>query len=229
MVEPLAWVNPYRYLVGSFPGRLFEEREGDSSLNACKELVLREAETYLEIGSGSGGHLLELATRSRSAVFLGCEVRYKRAVRTIEKAAANDLQNVFIFRGEIAKLIPAIPHKRLAGIYINFPDPWEKRRDWKHRTLALPFLEAGTSLLRKSGFISVKTDHAEYFHFFLKHVREYDRYLIEEISEDLYNSAYLPGNIQTEFERLFVSQGKSIHYAKLRLLELSSRDAEEGV
>lgn len=229
MVEPLAWVNPYRYLVGSFPGRLFEEREGETSLNACKELINRESESYLEIGSGSGGHLLELAARNRNAAFLGCEVRYKRAVRTIEKATASDLQNVFIFRGEISKLIPAIPHNRLAGVYVNFPDPWAKRRDWKHRTLALPFLEAGTTLLRKSGFISVKTDHAEYFHFFMKHVRDHNRYMIDEISEDLYESPYLQRNIQTEFERLFVSQGKSIHYVKLRLLELTSRDSEKGI
>ena len=210
------WINPYRLRIDSFPGRLFPFDEAEKEQLVLAELQLQSAEIYCEIGSGSGNHAIELARRNPQAKIFGFEIRYKRAVRTIEKAQRQGIDNVYVLRIEGEEAGKLFAKHSIDGVYVNFPDPWDGKKKWKkNQVLGKKFLLLWRELLKPEGIISVKTDHQEYFREFLSEVKTSGFFHIVEESSDLYASPYLQGNISSEFENLFCSKGMPVYYVKL--------------
>jgi tRNA (guanine-N7-)-methyltransferase len=208
------WVNPYRRRLVEFKNRIFS-LEGDREEQAAlTEFLRHESPRLVEIGSGSGQHLIELAKRNPTSACLGFEIRYKRSVRTIEKAAVMGIDNVYVLRTPGERLSELFPPCSADGIYVNFPDPWERPKQWKHRILSKGLLDQAFTVLRPSGFLSVKTDHESYFRTFREEVAADKRYRILESSDDLWASPYVLENVVTEFESLFRQQGLPIFYLK---------------
>jgi tRNA (guanine-N7-)-methyltransferase len=226
-----AMVNPYAEKLFDYPGEIFPFFEAESDKAKLKSFLKNlEKEVFLEYGSGSGSHLLSLAQFFPEIICLGFEIRFKRAVRTIEKAKELKISNVIIARtrGEIAADL--IDKEYLKGIFINFPDPWEKKRWLKHRILTKNRIEEFLILLKKGGFISIKTDHANYFNDFIIDLKS--SLQLNEVFEILEETSDLERNkikfknsleegfsvsfIETEFEKLFRGQNKKINYCLIR-------------
>ena len=210
-------VNPYSQKVYDHPGRIFLFEDKDNEVSSIRELC-SNTPTYCEIGSGSGTHLIELGKRNPKAKYFGFEIRYKRSVRTIEKAKEAKVDNVYVLKthGEILETI--FPENSLSGVYVNFPDPWAKKKQQKNRIIQTPYLNKLNKLLKDNGFFSFKTDHQEYFNFVHSLILKHPNFELSEHSQDLHNSSYLEQNIQTEFETLFLSQKLPIYYLKAKNL-----------
>ena len=104
--------------------------------------------------------------------------------------------------------------KKITGIYINFPDPWDKKSWKKNRLINADYLQVLYKLLEPNGFIAYKTDHKQYFLESNQIFADSGLYSIQEYTEDLHQSPYKTTNIITEFEALFLSQNKAINYLK---------------
>ena len=104
--------------------------------------------------------------------------------------------------------------RKIDNVYVNFPDPWSKKKWKKHRLLSDEFLQSISKSLVNSGAFLYKTDHREYFEATLKLLQQASYFDLTAYSFDLYNSEYLSGNIKTEFEKLFLSKGQPIHYLR---------------
>ncbi len=213
-----SWENPYKKRCTEFPGRIFSFEQPEIDRKQLSQLIGSAGSIHCEVGSGSGRHLLGLAARHPEALIFGFEIRFKRSVRTIEKADAAGLRNVFVLRHRAEFLAEFFPERSVDGIYVNFPDPWSKSRWHKHRILGEEFLAIAASLLKTDGFLAVKTDHREYFESYRKILETQPKYRITEVSNDLMNSEFVENNLPTEFERLFVSQGLPIYYVKAMLV-----------
>ncbi len=211
-----SWVNPYRARLRDFPGKLFSGEQVDEEKEVMAAVLTAAPRIFCEIGSGSGGHLLDFAQREVMALHVGFELRYKRCVRTLEKAQARGLENLMVLQAPGRYMPLLLREESVSGIFVNFPDPWIKNRWRKHRVLSRRFLNETWPLLVPEGFISVKTDNAEYFEEFLSFVNEDERFSIAEITRDLAQSDYNGQNIETEFETLFRTKGKSISYVLLK-------------
>jgi tRNA (guanine-N7-)-methyltransferase len=172
----------------------------------------------LEFGSGSGGHLISLAKLKHDSILIGFETRFKRPVRTIEKAEKSDCQNVYIIRTRSENSPALISNRKVREVYINFPDPWEKKRQRKHRILSAKTLYMISGMMESGGIVSVKTDHPEYFNSFLEEFKADSNlpFVIEYMSEDLTNFDCNEAEIKTEFEQLFMNQGIRINYVRFR-------------
>ncbi len=213
-------VNPYRPRVLEFPGLIFPWVEPEVEAQTLLEKTSKYKSLFLEIGSGSGGHLISLAQANPDFAVIGVELRYKRAVRTVEKAIKSNLSNLFVIRADVHHVFPIFADNSVAAVFVNFPDPWEERKRWKHRTMSLTLLDFCKRVLMEIGTLAIKTDHQAYFDAFLADIHSHQIFKILELSRDLHHSEFSAGNILTEFERLFQSQGLPIHYAKI------GRDAE---
>ena len=216
-VKPERWSNPYMALVETMPEYIVglgpEDGLTPEELIAVRARVAGAPRLLIELCSGSGHHLLELGRRNPDAFLAGFELRYKRAFRTAEKARDAGLTNVMVFKTRAEHISEYFTAQSVDGIYINFPDPWSKKRRWsKHRLLKSEYLEALAALLKPGGFFAYKTDHRECFEEVLAEVRRQGRLSISRLTFDLRNSEFATENIDTEFERLFVSQAKPIHY-----------------
>lgn len=211
------WQNPYKLRLAEFPGRLFTfNSDFEKDTAEVRSLAKDGGFTLCEIGSGSGAHMLELAQKNPGARVFGFEIRYKRAVRTIEKAQRDNIPNAYVLRIKGEAIAEIFPERSVRGVYVNFPEPWDKLKRQKHRVLNTAFLQRMEQVLQQDGFISIKTDHPSYFASFREDVIEHAGFRIEAESNDLYASPYAADNIPTEFERLFRYQQLPIHFLYLR-------------
>jgi tRNA (guanine-N7-)-methyltransferase len=211
------WVNPYVDKIASIPDLLIgSEQAGldDAMLSKALERIQSFDKRFYEIGSGSGSHLIERALKDPSSLYLGVELRYKRAFKTAEKAIKAGASNVLVVRGDANKLTEALPKESFDGIYINFPDPWAKKRWNKNRMVSSINVIRFYQLLKQEGFLALKTDHGEYFESAKIAIDNSELYSVTELTRDLYMSEYNAFNVTTEFENLFKSKGLSPHYLR---------------
>jgi tRNA (guanine-N7-)-methyltransferase len=213
-------VNHYFEKLFLYPGKLFPgfNLEEDTDQIRTHLDSSNDKKIILEFGSGSGGHLLSLAEINPEALLLGFEIRFKRAVRTLQKGEERGLTNVYIFRGRGELAGNIFEYRKVDEVYINFPDPWEKKRWRKHRILSPSMIAMVSGLLKEGGIFSVKTDHQEYFASFLEDIKEYRDFPfhIEYSTSNLENPDVPEAAIKTEFEQLFRNQGKPVCYLRMK-------------
>lgn len=210
-----SWVNPYIDLVGTKPLYLIPCKElkcTQGDIAALQSRCTSYAYIYCELGSGSGGHLIELALRNPATLCVGFELNYKRAFRTAEKAERFSLENLLVMRTDARCAPQCFAKESLEAVFVNFPDPWDKRRWYKHRLLTADFLAALWQLLRPGGSFSYKTDHAQYFSETVSLLVESRNFEIAALSADLLHSPLICHNISTEFEGLFAAKGAPVQY-----------------
>jgi len=209
--------NPYVSLIPTVAHRIPVNTTREvprAEIEALQRLLSLSSKIYCEIGSGSGAHLIERARRDPESLYIGIELRYKRAYRTVLKAEREGVENLYVLRTDARHLPTLFEERKLDGIYVNFPDPWDKRRWHKNRMMSREFFDNSKNLLKEGGYVSYKTDHQEYFESTVALLETLEEYRIEEITRDLYASPYLEENVPTEFERLFRSKGLPIYYVK---------------
>ncbi len=216
------WTNKYIDLAGTLPEILVNceaKKPSDSETKRVVKMIGQFDRIYVELGSGSGGHLIERASQDRSALFIGFELRYKRAFRTAEKAQKIGLTNLLIVRTDAGNLENFFHPTSLDGIFMNFPDPWEREKWKKHRMINDASLQVFCTLLKPEGTFRYKTDHVGYFDDTLNMVKKSGEFSISRLSRDLHLSEHTYDNVTTEFERLFISKGFPTYFVELKKVE----------
>ena len=141
-------------MVKTKPGIIVAEQEREISEQSRHELRTRLAQfkcCFVELGSGSGLHLLELAAQNPDTLCIGLEIRFKRAFRTGEKAERDGLTNVLVMRTNARLLKDLFEVGEVAGFFVNYPDPWDKRRWLKNRLLNTEMIATMKELLMPGG------------------------------------------------------------------------------
>lgn len=200
-------------LVETKPGVIFSEANleiKEKSIDLVRERLSEFKSCIIELGSGSGAHLVALADRYPESLCIGFELRFKRTFKTAAKAEAKGQRNLLIFRTDAKHMPQILGSNTVDQIYVNFPDPWDKSRWFKHRLLSERTLPGIHQALKPGGILRYKTDHQGYFDDVLKSLKTSDRFSLLKETKDLYSSPYLESNIPTEFEMLFRSQGLPI-------------------
>ena len=141
----------------------------DVDLNAvgvpleARELFGRDAPLDVEIGSGKGRFLLELAREHPERNLLAVERAGKYQRLVCERAAKRGLGNVRLVRTSAEDLLlRLLPAATVENLYVLFPDPWPKKRHHKRRLFSPDTAAAMRSGLVPGGRLLVKTDHPDY-------------------------------------------------------------------
>jgi len=165
----------------------------------------------LEIGFGGGGFLVEMAACETKSNFVGLDFYHKGIRKTITRLGKLKLNNARIAYGDAKERIPRIfGEGELAEIYINFPDPWPKKRHAKRRLIKPDFLKMLTGKLCDNGKLRLATDCEPY-------ALEMIEYLKAEPT--LKNSSpdgdFIPERNdlpKTKYEKNFLKLGQKIYY-----------------
>lgn len=207
-----AWENQYIQLVGTKPEIIIADRDREEPADS-RQAVAKARQgfsgTYVEIGSGSGLHLLKLAQQNPTILCVGLEIRFKRAFKTGEKAERLGLKNIIVARTDARYIGDIFDTGSVSAFFVNYPDPWDKRCWKKNRILNEEMIKTMHELLSSGGFVRYKTDHHEYFHSTNTLFTAPDWQRIK-YSTDLLQSPWFEDNIPTEFEYLFRSQNKPL-------------------
>lgn len=165
---------------------------------------------YIEIGMGKGQFIMELAKQHPENNYVGIEKYSSVLVRALEKQAEENLPNLFFIRMEAENIAEVFDKGEVAGIYLNFSDPWPKDRHAKRRLTSLQFLNRYGQILAAGGHVVFKTDNRDLFEFSLGQAELSPGWKLLNYTFDLHNSEYAKGNIMTEYEARFVEKGNAI-------------------
>lgn len=196
-----------------FPGRLFNDPLDEQDIVTVKNVLISARKLIIELGSGAGGHLIELARQEPTATCIGLELRYKRAFRTLEKGERYELTNLYVYRGDGRKFLrELVTAGAVDTFYVNFPDPWPKRREQKNRVLSPNFLNEIDTWLKPEGRLIFRTDQRDYFDQVVMTIESSECPLkIIELSNDLKSQPLSIALFPTEFEGLFLRKGDRIN------------------
>ena len=170
---------------------------------------------YLEIGCGKGQFIMKRAASCPSANYIAIEGQSNVALRALEKAQAEGMENLRICIAYVHDLEDYFEAGELAGIYLNFSDPWPKARHFKRRLTYRQRLLNYKKVLGRDGFVEFKTDNDGLFEFSLEEIQEAGLE-ITEVTGDLHSEEYESKDFTTEYEDRFSKAGKNINYVKFK-------------
>ena len=172
---------------------------------------------HLEIGCGKGKFSCEMSALHPDVNFYAMEKVSDVMVIAAEKAIASaDTRpdNLRFIVGDAKELTEWFAPHTFDCIYLNFSDPWPKKGYYKRRLTYRAFLEIYKTLLKEDGVLRLKTDNVGLFDFSLEEFAAMGAE-VRKMSRDLHNSEWNEGNVMTEYETNFSSQGMPIHFAEV--------------
>ncbi|MFQ5698274.1 MAG: tRNA (guanosine(46)-N7)-methyltransferase TrmB [Myxococcota bacterium] len=187
------------------------EREGLAALPGRKPVVL-------EIGFGRGELLLDLASQDPERAHLGVEVSRKRVEKVARRAARAQLSNLRLVHATAEYLVGRIlPAACVGECWINFPDPWPKKRHLKRRLIRPEFLEALARVLAPGARLHLATDHPGYAGWIAKALPSCPA-LRNRLAPASFGDRP-PARRQTAYEAEFLAAGRRIAYFELERCE----------
>lgn len=208
------FLNPYIHrMVEHQDYIIYDKKRIDSTGGKWKEVFSNENPLFLEIGSGSGNFAVKNGEKYSNRNYLGVELRFKRLVLAAGKARKRELKNIMFLRRNGNDLTKFIGENEIDGLYINFPDPWEKKV--KNRIISQRLFEQLRKIMKKSAKLYFKTDHYGYYCDVLELMKEVEGFKVVYHTDDLHKSEIGENNLTTEFEDLFLKQGLKINYIEI--------------
>lgn len=182
-----------------------------------KSVFQNSAKLHLEIGMGKGTFITTLASRNPQNNYIGLEIKEERALSAAKKAEKLGLNNVRFICCNFKFLPEIFADNEIDQLYINFPDPWPKKRHLKRRMMYVDFLTLYRKLLTKGGSLQLKTDHAEFYQFSLESLLARDWKITQNVAglaaaESSTNEAEC--FVETEFEQKWRERGKEIFFVE---------------
>lgn len=186
-------------------------------LNEHNEIVLKDIDLndqffkgklQLEIGSGKGDFAIQLAKNNPSINLLALERDISIAGMLAKKVVDEDIHNIRIIPSDFDLEFEKLNKLTFDRIYLNFSDPWPKKRHEKRRLTTLSRLENMMKLLTNNGQIRIKTDNDILYAYTLTQI-ELGKFFIVDNQENY--SILESDDYMSEYERNFRSQGKNIH------------------
>ena len=208
--------NIYMYKLLDYPeyiiydSELMKEKKGK-----WNQFFKNDNPIALEIGTGSGNFMRQLAERNPNKNFIGLELRFKRLVLSAEKCKKRAMKNVALLRKRGEEIEEFLGKNEISEMYINFPDPWEGTE--KNRIIQESLFKTLDNIMKKDGILYFKTDHDVYYSDVLDLVKTLENYEVIYHTSDLHNSEKAENNIKTEFEQLFLHKyNKNINYIEIK-------------
>lgn len=201
--------------------RLRNLKDKDVLLNKCSYLVTNprsykgkwskmfgnDHPIHIEIGMGKGDFIIHMAKKYPMINFVGIE-KYTGVIARAIKKYPDALPNLFVINIDALGL-EEVFESEIDTIYLNFSDPWPKKRQAKRRLTSEVFLSIYDSLFKNKKRIIQKTDNLLLFASSLVSLSSYG-YILKEVNLDLTHSD-IP-NVLTEYETKFIKEGIKINY-----------------
>ena len=163
---------------------------------------------FVELGTGKGDFISQLAERNQDTYFMGLEMEATVVYAAARKVRERELTNVRLMVFDINNIETLFNEAEIDRLYINFCDPWPKKRHAKRRLTYIKFLEKYRRILKPDGEIQFKTDNRGLFDFSLEQF-ELANAKVSEVTFDLHADNPID-NIETEYERKFSALGVPI-------------------
>lgn len=180
--------------------RFIKDREKlQGILNTDKKICI-------EIGMGKGDFISNMAKLNSDNVYIGIELSPQvlalaiKKLNRFEEENGLSLKNLYFMSFDALKLLDYFSENQVDVLYLNFSDPWPKKRHTKRRLTYKDFLENYKKVLKKDGIIEFKTDNRGLFEYSLVSMQNFGMEFID-VYLDLHKTEVF--NVETEYEKKF--------------------------
>jgi len=170
----------------------------------------------IEVGFGSGKHLLYQAINNPDRLFIGIEIHTPSAQQVLRQIELKGIENIWVVNYDARLLLEMMPSNSCTNIFVHFPVPWDKKPH--RRVISLSFLEESMRVLKKGGKLELRTDSYKYFWYSL------DTFLGENIAKtalEIRKNESL--DIISKYEARWLRQEKDIYDVFVTAQEHSSK------
>jgi len=190
------------------------QKMGNHMKGHWHEIFGNDAPLHVELGTGKGQFISEMALKHPEINFVGIEAQQDVLYYVAQKVREKGLTNVRLLVFDVNHLLEIFAPGEINRLYINFCDPWPKVRHARRRLTHANFLAKYEIALAKDGDIFFKTDNRILFDFSLEEFTAC-KLRVDQVTFDLHNSDFV-GNIMTEYETKFSGMGTKINRCEIR-------------
>src|SRR5688572_1797474 len=204
--EPPDAQNAQKYLLYFNSRDLFYTPAAFPRLNS-KDLFCNDLALKMEIGCGTADFICALASKEPQVNFIGLDVSWKPLFRAVRTAASLGLDNIKFIKANFRLMRPLFVPASLETVYLHFPDPNQQPKFQKRQLFSPAFLDQMHMALTPSGYLSIMTDHHQFFMEMLNLVEQDGRF------EKRHEARYLVGfepEVKSRFQRIWEKYGLSI-------------------
>lgn len=192
---------------------------------------------HAELGMGKGRFISQMSKQNPGINFIGIDMYDELIRKSSEKAReaheiapdSNDaIPNLKLVLFNIEQIEQAFEAGELERIYLNFSDPWPKKKHARRRLTHRGFLEKYVQILNQRGEIHLKTDSQSLFEFSLNSFADMDLRM-RNISLNLHADGFHPDHVMTEYEMKFAGNGMNIHRCEVVIGQQALAEHEEQI
>lgn len=174
-----------------------------------QELFGNNHPIHIEVGSGKGAFITGMAKANPNINYIGIDIQKSVLSYALDKVLATDVPNIKLLWVDGSDLTNYFADGEIDRLYLNFSDPWPKKRHEKRRLTYKSFLDTFKQILPEKGEVHFKTDNRGLFEYSLVSFSQYGMKL-KGVCLDLHASDF-EGNVLTEYEQKFSSKGQVIY------------------
>ena len=120
-----------------------------------------DREVRIEVGFGSGRHLLHQASTNRDILFIGIEIHRPSIEQVLKQVAIQELDNLLVLDYDARLFMELVPSNIVGKVYVHFPVPWDKKPH--RRVISTSFIEESRRVLKVDGRLELRTDSENYY------------------------------------------------------------------
>lgn len=204
-VRNKAWAEP---LIEAHPELMITDplqNKGDWQKRFKKKQPIQ-----IEVGMGKGQFIIQMALKYPQINFIGIEIQRSVAAIALRDALEESLPNLQLVLADGADLNEYFDNGEIDRVYLNFSDPWPKKRHVKRRLTYKSFLHVYQEILVDHGVLEFKTDNQGLFEYSLVSLNNYG-FVFDAVFLDLHHSEEAVENVETEYEHKFSAKGQRIY------------------
>lgn len=174
-----------------------------------QEIFGNDHPIHVEVGSGKGAFVSGMAKANPEINYIGIDIQKSVLSYALDKVLATSVPNIKLLWVDGSDLTDYFEEGEIDRLYLNFSDPWPKKRHEKRRLTYQSFLATYQQILPENGEIHFKTDNRGLFEYSLVSFSQYGMKL-KGVWLDLHASDF-EDNVLTEYEQKFANKGQVIY------------------
>lgn len=167
---------------------------------------------WLEVGFGGGEHLVHMAAANPGVGLIGCEPFVNGVAMLLGRIRAAGVENLAIHPGDVRDLFEVLPDASISKAFLNYPDPWPKRKHHRRRFVTQDHLGPLARVLRPGAEFRVATDIPDYVRQTLREVPAAG-FVLESQGDVPWDDWF-----STRYEQKALREGRKPHYLTFRRL-----------
>lgn len=166
----------------------------------------------VEVGFGSGRHLLHQAKKNPDTLFIGLEIHTPSAQQVLKQIALQQLDNIWVVNYDARLFLEMLPSNICEQIFVHFPVPWDKKPH--RRVISKSFLAESMRVLSVDGRLELRTDSDKYFWYALETFFSVPKAEVEVRKNEVLE-------VTSKYEARWLKQEKDIYDVYVRSTEIS--------